>query len=128
MAAAATDPLALTLGAGSFRDGTRVAAAPPALTAAMCGGNAGAVAAALDRALDLLESARDALDEPDPIGALVPWLRLAAVARADWPPRASATVSLPASADVLLRLGRAGGWVTEVAPDLRSVTAARPAD
>jgi prephenate dehydrogenase len=128
MAAAAADPLALTLGAGSFRDGTRVAAAPPALTAAMCGGNAGAVAAALDRVLDLLDKARDTLDLTDPIDALVPWLRPAAAARVDWPARPSEAATLPASAEVLLRLGRAGGWVTEVAQDGRSVTAARPAD
>jgi prephenate dehydrogenase len=127
MAAGATDPLALTLGAGSFRDGTRVAASPPALTAAMCGGNAPAVAAALDRVLDLLDEARDALDESDPIGSLVPWLSPPARARADWPPQPSESATLPASADVLLRLGRAGGWVTEVAPDGRTVTAARPA-
>jgi prephenate dehydrogenase len=93
----------------------------------MCGGNATAVAAALDRVLDLLEEARDALDISDPIGALVPWLRPPALARADWPPRPSEPATLPASADVLLRLGRAGGWVTGVAPDRRSVTAARPA-
>jgi prephenate dehydrogenase len=105
-----------------------VAAAPPALTAAMCGGNATAVAAALDRVLNLLEEARDALDLADPIEALVPWLRPAALARADWPPRASEPATLPASVDVLLRLGRAGGWVTEVAPDRLSVTAARPSD
>jgi prephenate dehydrogenase len=127
MAAGATDPLALTLGAGSFRDGTRVAAAPPALTAAMCGGNAEAVAAALDQVLKLLDDARDALDERDPIAALVPWLRPPSVARSGWPPGASEPATLPASPDVLLRLGRAGGWITSVAPDGRSVTAVRPA-
>jgi len=126
MTAGATDPLALTLGAGSFRDGTRVAAAPAALTAAMCGGNAEAVAAALDRVLKLLDDFCDALDQPDPIGALVPGLRTAAFARADWPPRASEPATLPAAPDVLLRLGRAGGWITEVAPDRHTVTAVRP--
>jgi prephenate dehydrogenase len=125
--AAAADPLALTLGAGSFRDGTRVAASPPALTAAMCGGNAPAVRAALDAVLDLLGTARAALDSADPIGALAPWLVPAAQVRAAWPPRPSEPATLPAKTDVLLRLGRAGGWVTEVAPDRLTVTAARPA-
>jgi prephenate dehydrogenase len=125
MAAAAGDPLALTLGAGSFRDGTRVAASPPALTAAMCGGNA-ASGDALDAVLSLLGTARDALDSPDPIAALAGWLEPAARARAAWPPRPSEPATLPAKADVLLRLGRAGGWVTEVSADHRTVTAARP--
>jgi prephenate dehydrogenase len=123
---AAGDPLALTLGAGSFRDGTRVAASPPALTAAMCGGNAVAVRAALDAVLRSLGTARDALDAQDPIGALVPWLRSGAAARAAWPPVPSEPATLPVDPDVLLRLGRAGGWVTAVAADQRSVTAARP--
>ncbi len=125
-AVAANDPLALTLGAGSFRDGTRVAASPPALTAAMCGGNAPAVAESLDQVRQLLDAARAALDAPDPIGALAPWLVPPAEARAGWPPQPSAPATLPATVEVLLRLGRAGGWVTEIAADRRTVTAARP--
>jgi prephenate dehydrogenase len=126
MDAAAGDPLALTLGAGSFRDGTRVAGSPPGLTGAMCGGNAAAVADALDAVLSLLGTAREALDSADPIGALAQWLTPATAARAAWPPRPSEPATLPAKADVLLRLGRAGGWVTEVSADHRTVTAARP--
>jgi prephenate dehydrogenase len=123
---AAADPLALTLGAGSFRDGTRVAASPPGLTAAMCGGNAEAVRAALDGVLSSLGTARRALDEEDPIGALHPWLEPAAEARSEWPPTPSEPAQLPAQWDVLLRLGRAGGWITSVSTDLRTVTAVRP--
>jgi prephenate dehydrogenase len=123
---AARDPLALTLAAGSFRDGTRVAASPPSLTAAMCGGNADAVRAALDAVLDSLGTAREALDADDPIAALVPWLKSGAAARTAWPPAPSEPATLPVDADVLLRLGRAGGWVCAVAPDQRTVTAARP--
>src|SRR5256714_4356476 len=89
MAAGATDPLALTLGAGSFRDGTRVAAAPPALTAAMCGGNADAGATALDRGLDLLREARDALHLSDPLRARAPGPRPPALGRAARAPRPS---------------------------------------
>jgi prephenate dehydrogenase len=126
MAAASADPLALTLGAGSFRDGTRVAAAPPALTGAMSGGNAAAVGPALDAVLALLGAVRDALNSPDPIGAVAEWAGPAASARAAWPPRASESATIPAKPDVLVRLGRAGGWVTEVSADHRTVTAARP--
>jgi prephenate dehydrogenase len=126
MATAAGDLLALALGAGSFRDGTRVAASPPALTAAMCGGNAMPVREALDAVLSLLGTAREALDSPDPTATLTGWLEPAARARPGWPPRPSEPTTLPAKADVLLRLGRAGGWISEVSADHRTVTAARP--
>jgi prephenate dehydrogenase len=101
-----------------------VAQSPPPLTAAMCGGNAAAVRTALDAVLESLGTARQALDGPDPIGALLPWLSPGARARSAWPPVPSEPVELPAAPDVLLRLGRAGGWVVSVSPDLR--TAARP--
>jgi prephenate dehydrogenase len=123
----ASDPLAGTLAAGSFRDGTRVAASRPELTAAMCGGNAPAVRAALDAVLAELGAVRALLDGPDPITALRPWLEPGHAARKRWPPDAGETTDLPARADVLLRLGRVGGWITGVAPDRRSVTAVRPA-
>jgi prephenate dehydrogenase len=161
-ATAAVDPLALALGAGSFRDGTRVAASPPALTAAMCGGNAAAVTPALDAVLAALGAARAALtsgpatldravpdpiplnrpagDRPaaagraaagpedgDPIAALRTWLAAGHAARTGWPPAAGKTLELPARPDALLRLGRAGGWVTAVAADRKTVTATRPA-
>jgi prephenate dehydrogenase len=125
-AQAATDPLALTLAAGSFRDGTRVAASPPDLIAAMCGGNAEAVRAALEDVLFDLGGALNALEDPDPIEALRPWLTRGTTARAGWPAPASEAAQLPANPEVLLRLGRAGGWVTAVGTDLRTVTAARP--
>ena len=124
---AANDPLALTLGAGSFRDGTRVAASRPALTAAMCGGNADATRATLDAVLADLAAARSALDGPDPIGALEPWLTPGAQARAAWPPQTGKALSMPADADALRELGRAGGWVTAVDAAGRTVTAVRPA-
>lgn len=123
----ATDPLAGTLGAGSFRDGTRVAAARPELTAAMCGGNAEAVLDALDAVLADLAAARAALDGADPITTLVPWLTPGHTARQAWPPVPGETADLPARADVLLRLGRVGGWVESVANDGKTVRAVRPA-
>ncbi|UWP82315.1 prephenate dehydrogenase/arogenate dehydrogenase family protein [Dactylosporangium fulvum] len=123
----ASDPLAGTLGAGSFRDGTRVAAARPELTAAMCGGNAPAVLAALDAVLADLNAARAILDGSDPIGALAPWLTPGYTARLTWPPQPGETADLPARADVLLRLGRVGGWIESVSADRKTVHAVRPA-
>jgi prephenate dehydrogenase len=122
----ATDPLAGTLAAGSFRDGTRVAASRPELTAAMCGGNAPAVLASLDAVLNDLGAARAILDGADPVGALRPWLDPGHSARTDWPPQPGETAELPARSDVLLRLGRVGGWITAVSSDRRTVTAVRP--
>lgn len=126
-ATAANDPLAMTLAAGSFRDGTRVAASRPDLVAAMCGGNAEAVGVALRRVLTDLGAAQAGLDSADPIGALATWLTPGCAARSGWPPVAGETTELPAEPEVLLRLGRVGGWVTGVAADRRTVTAVRPA-
>jgi prephenate dehydrogenase len=127
LAGSATEPLAATLAAGSFRDGTRVAVSRPDLVAAMCGGNAAAVGPALDAVLDALGRARGALAADDPMAALRTWLSPGHAARAGWPPHPGQPIDLPARADTLLRLGRAGGWVTTVAADRRSVTAVRPA-
>ncbi|WP_426508410.1 prephenate dehydrogenase [Dactylosporangium sp. McL0621] len=121
------DPLAGTLGAGSFRDGTRVAASRPDLTAAMCGGNAPAVGRALDAVLADLAAARAALDGADPIGALTAWLTPGHTARVAWPPEPGESADLPARADVLLRLGRVGGWIESVSADRKTVRAVRPA-
>lgn len=52
-------PLALTLAAGSFRDGTRVAGTEPALVRAMCENNRAALVKALDETLALLHQARE---------------------------------------------------------------------
>jgi len=125
-ASVAGDPLALTLAAGSFRDGTRVAASPPALTASICGGNPAAVAPALAAVTAALAGATAALESPDPIRALRDWLAPGAAARTGWPPQPGSRLELPANPGALLRLGRAGGWVTAVAGDRRTVTAVRP--
>ncbi len=125
-AAAAGDPLAATLGAGSFRDGTRVAATRPELIAAMCGGNATAVGPALDAVLGALSAARTHLTGDDPVAALREWAAPGSAARRSWPPSPGAPEDLPARTDVLLKLGRDGGWVTAVSADRRSITAVRP--
>ncbi|MGI8696237.1 MAG: prephenate dehydrogenase, partial [Mycobacteriales bacterium] len=56
-AGVADDPIALALAAGSFRDGTRVAATRPELTAAMCEANAAALRPVADAAAARLATA-----------------------------------------------------------------------
>jgi prephenate dehydrogenase len=64
-------PLAYALAAGSFRDGTRVAATAPDLVRAMCEANADQLLPALERTLALLGNARDALAAKNPLTDLV---------------------------------------------------------
>ncbi|HYO05046.1 MAG TPA: prephenate dehydrogenase [Mycobacterium sp.] len=68
---AADVPLAFSLAAGSFRDGTRVAATAPDLVRAMCEANSGPLGSVLDRAIDLLTGARDGLATTDSVADLV---------------------------------------------------------
>jgi prephenate dehydrogenase len=97
-AAAEAGPLALTLAAGSFRDGTRVAGSDPGFVTALVEGNAGPTAAALDRVRRQLGR---------------PWPELVAAghATATRPPGRRA-VRAPLDRQALLALGRAGGAVT----------------
>jgi prephenate dehydrogenase len=72
LAATASDvPLAFSLAAGSFRDGTRVAATAPDLVRAMCEANSGPLGSALDHAIDLLTRARDRLAATGSVAELV---------------------------------------------------------
>jgi len=64
-------PLAFALAAGSFRDGTRVAATAPDLVRAMCEANSEELLPVLERTLDLLSNARDALSAKAPLTDLV---------------------------------------------------------
>jgi prephenate dehydrogenase len=64
-------PLAFALAAGSFRDGTRVAATAPNLVRAMCEANAEQLLPVLERTLGLLSRARDALAAKHPLSDLV---------------------------------------------------------
>lgn len=64
-------PLAFALAAGSFRDGTRVAGTAPDLVRAMCEANADQLLPALDRALELLNQARESLTEKGSVAELV---------------------------------------------------------
>jgi prephenate dehydrogenase len=120
----AGNPLAGTLAAGSFRDGTRVAGTRPELIAAMCGGNAPAVRQVLAGIISDLEEYGRELTADEPIVALTDRLRMPSDLRRSWPPRPGAPVELAAEPDALLALGRAGGWITAVGDG--TVEAMRP--
>ena len=126
LATVVTDPLSATLAAGSFRDGTRVAASAPELTAAMAGGNAGPVLDALDAVMDRLDEVRDALESDEPIPQIKVWAGPGHSARTTWPRGWGAPRQIPARVPDLLELGEAGGWVSAVSPDGRTVTCATP--
>src|SRR5215212_1608766 len=64
-------PLAFALAAGSFRDGTRVAATAPNLVRAMCEANSEQLLPALDRSIDLLTKARKSLATDGSVADLV---------------------------------------------------------
>ncbi|GAA1797856.1 prephenate dehydrogenase [Luedemannella flava] len=123
---AAAVPLAGTLAAGSFRDGTRVASSPPGLIAAMCGGNSGPVLAALDALLAELTLAREALQADDPVAAVGSWAQPGHDVRTSWPRGWSATATIPTHPKDLLALGESGGWLTSISPDRQTATAVRP--
>ncbi|WP_018347545.1 prephenate dehydrogenase [Longispora albida] len=108
LAAGASDPGVLALAAGSFRDGTRVAATSPALVAAMCGGNAEAVRPALDELIGALLAVRDVLDDPAGLRA---WLSAGNGVREKWP-WAETAREIPADRAGLLAAGRRGESVT----------------
>lgn len=114
-----TDPLAGALAAGSFRDGTRVAATRAELTAAMCGGNWGEVSRQLRDRIAALQRIAEA-----PPAGLADRLRPAELARRAWPAPPGTRESVPAEIGPLLELGRSGGWVTSI--DATGVVALRP--
>ena len=64
-------PLAFALAAGSFRDGTRVAATAPDLVRAMCEANSEQLLPALERTIELLTQARDSLAANGSVAELV---------------------------------------------------------
>jgi prephenate dehydrogenase len=96
-AAGEAGALALSLAAGSFRDGTRVIGSDPGFVAAMVTGNEGPTSVALDRV-------RRQLDRP--------WPDLVAAGHAvrTFAP-GRRTVRVPLDRSALLALGRAGGSV-----------------
>lgn len=125
VAASARTPLALSLGAGSFRDLTRITASPPARTAAFCRANALPTAAALQDVVDRLQDAVRALVDGDDVE---PLLAAGHAARARYDatrtPHEETTMTLQTGPDwaaPLLALGEAGGVVTALAGDVLTV-------
>jgi prephenate dehydrogenase len=119
---AADVPLAFPLAAGSFRDGTRVAATAPGLVRAMCEANAGPLTAALDRTIELLVKAREGLVETGSVAELVESGHAARVAYDDFARPQITTITIGADGwrwD-LAAAGREGGVVRSALPVLDS--------
>jgi prephenate dehydrogenase len=105
--------LALSLAAGSFADGTRVAGTRPELIRAMCETNRDALVGALDEALGLIGVARGSLAST---GSLVKLTEGGHAARGEFDARNSGLEPMTVSGDdlveQLLAVGAAGGYVT----------------
>ena len=115
-------PLAFALAAGSFRDGTRVAATAPDLVRAMCEANADQLLPVLDRTLDLLSTARDALAQQNPLSELVDAGHAARVRYDSFSRPEIVTIVIGADnwRGELAAAGRAGGVIRSALPGLDS--------
>lgn len=111
-------PLALSLAAGSFADGTRVADTRPELIQAMCEGNRAALLEVIDDALGRLGVARATLAST---GGLTATISAGYRGRQEWrhgqerhrePVRID--LAQPAAMARLCALGHGGGWITEL--------------
>ncbi len=106
-------PLGLSLAAGSYMSGSRVARTRPDLVATWCDGNP-ALVMAIDEVVGRLESAREEL------AAGRSMLELATAghdARMNWEHRRVEPVELGVDVAELCAHGRRGGWVTAVLRD-----------
>lgn len=106
-------PLGLSLAAGSYRSGSRVARTRPDLVATWCDGNPSLVAA-LDDVIARLSKARDELAANESVFELA---NAGHRARMNWERRSFEPVELPVTAEALCEHGRQGGWVTAVLRD-----------
>lgn len=111
-------PLAFALAAGSFRDGTRVAATAPDLVRAMCEANADKLLPALDRALQALQRTRDSLRQHRSVAELVEAghgarVRFESFGRPDID---NVAVGEGRWREVLAAAGRAGGVIRSALP------------
>jgi prephenate dehydrogenase len=115
-------PLAFALAAGSFRDGTRVAATAPNLVRAMCEANADQVLPVLDRTLVQLNQARDALSAGKPLSELVEAGHAARVRYDNFgrPEIVTVVIGEERWREALAAAGRAGGVIRSALPTLGS--------
>lgn len=111
-------PLAFALAAGSFRDGTRVAATAPDLVRAMCEANSEQLTAALDRAVDVLVRARDGLANTGSVADLVDSGHAARMRYDSFgrPDIITITVGADDWRNELAAAGRAGGVIRSALP------------
>lgn len=110
-------PLGLTLAAGSYLSGSRVARTRPELVTTWCDGNPGLVSA-LDDAIAHLSEARDALAGEQ---SILPLATAGHDARVNWERRRFEPVELAADPAALVAHGRTGGWITAVLRDADGV-------
>ncbi|MGA7051888.1 MAG: prephenate dehydrogenase/arogenate dehydrogenase family protein, partial [Mycobacterium sp.] len=115
---AADVPLAFALAAGSFRDGTRVAASPPDLVRAMCEGNSGQLVPAIDQVIDLLSRARESLACRNSVAELVETGHAARTRYDSFPRSDIFTIVIGADnwREELAAAGRAGGVIRSALP------------
>jgi prephenate dehydrogenase len=115
-------PLAFALAAGSFRDGTRVAATAPDLVRAMCEANADQLLPVLERTLSQLSNARDALASKSPLTDLVEAGHAARVRYDSFSRPEIVTITIGADnwRQELAAAGRAGGVIRSALPALGS--------
>jgi prephenate dehydrogenase len=115
-------PLAFALAAGSFRDGTRVAGSAPDLVRAMCEANAGQLLPAVDRAVELLSGAREALAHNKSVAELAQAGHAARTRYDSFSRPEIVTVFVGAEnwREELAAAGRAGGVIRSALPSLGS--------
>ncbi|MEE6168942.1 MULTISPECIES: prephenate dehydrogenase [unclassified Mycolicibacterium] len=115
-------PLAFALAAGSFRDGTRVAATAPDLVRAMCEANAGQLLPALEHGIKLLTQARDSLAATGSLADLVESGHAARMRYDSFsrPEIVTTVVGAEDWRDELAAAGRAGGVIRSALPVLGS--------
>ncbi|MEW2500319.1 prephenate dehydrogenase [Amycolatopsis sp. CA-161197] len=109
-------PLAMSLAAGSYRDGTRVAGSSPELVRAMTEGNRDALLPIVDEALGRLGAARGSLASTGGLAATIKAGHDGALAWAAAHDAARSgvriTLSAPDAREALIGLGERGGRIT----------------
>lgn len=115
-------PLAFALAAGSFRDGTRVAATAPDLVRAMCEANSTQLLPVLDKALRVLIDARHQLAQHQPVTELVESGHAARIRYDSFsrPEIVTTVIGADGWRDELAAAGRAGGVLRSALPTLGS--------